>query len=117
MLETAYGHEQTITRWRNWTYVSDSNVMARWLLRADMVQLTVKVFMAGGHGMMMYSCCGRKTLLSTCMEGGKSCKEVMTIHASGGVECRWAEGEKMRKDWALGARKEKGKKDLVMTWA
>ena len=35
--------------------VSDSNVIARWLLHAAMVQqLTVKMFMAaGGHGMMV----------------------------------------------------------------
>ena len=56
-------------------------------------------------------------LLSTCMEGGKPCKEVMKVRTNGGVECRWARGEKRRKDWALRARKEKRKKDLAMSWA
>ena len=83
MLETTYGHEQIVTQWRNETCVSDSKVMARWLLRADMVQLKVKVFMVGGHGMMVCSCCGKKTLLSTCMEGGK------TMQGNDDSSCKW----------------------------
>ena len=38
-------------------------------------------------------------LLSTCMEGEKSCKEIMMVHTSGGLNVIGL--ERKEKDWAL----------------
>ena len=51
------------------------------------------------------------------MEGGKPYKEMMIVHASGELNVVGLEEGKGRKDWALKVRKEKGKKDLAMSWA